>query len=330
MTSQESVGPSAVGSSGDSVGYYGLPVIHRPHWKWLIICYFFLGGISGTSAALSWIARLTDRHEGATVARVATYVSMAALLPCPILLVLDLGRPARFLNMLRTMRPTSPMSMGSWGLGFFSAAISFATLLQLLLDLRQRRGNGDAPLLERAAHTFAPVPALLGVFVAGYTGVLLSATAVPIWSKRPWLLGPLFLTSATSSGTAAIALAHSLTEPTAEAGEEKLRRFEALVVMVESAILTGWIYALGSTAKPVLQGHLGAVMRFVVVGLGMAVPQLLAIRSQQTRSSRTRALLTRAASTFALIGGFALRYVVVKAGRDSADDPRATFDMTRR
>src|SRR4051812_48660236 len=98
------------------IGYYGLPVIHRPHWKWLIICYFFLGGISGASAGLSAIARFFDRSDGPRIARIAAYVSAAALLPCPVLLVLDLGRPARFLNMLRVLRLSSPMSMGSWGL----------------------------------------------------------------------------------------------------------------------------------------------------------------------------------------------------------------------
>src|SRR4051794_26965562 len=109
MTSIERRESSSAGASREPVGYYGLPVIHGPHWKWLIICYFFLGGISGTAAVLSAIARLFDHQDGPRIARVATYTSMGALLPCPIFLILDLGRPARFLNMLRVLRPSSPM-----------------------------------------------------------------------------------------------------------------------------------------------------------------------------------------------------------------------------
>jgi len=319
---------SLFASARDPVGYYGLPVIHRPHWKWLIICYFFLGGVSGTSAVLAAVARLTKHQDGPRIARVATYVSMGSLLPCPVLLILDLGRPARFLNMLRTFRLSSPMSVGSWGLVLFSAVLSTTTLLQLLIDFRGRGGDAEATLLDLSAKRLAPACAGLGFLVSGYTGVLLAATAVPIWSKRPWLLGPLFLASATSSGTAAIALAFSLVDPPTEAGERTLNQFEAVVVMAETVILTGWIYALGATAKPATSGHVGAVLRHLVVGLGMAAPQLLAIKAHKVRNWQTRLNLNRAASVFTLFGGFALRYAVVQAGRDSADDPQATFDMT--
>lgn len=316
-------------SSYDSVGYYGLPVIHGPHWKWLIVLYFFFGGISGSSAVLSAIARLTEREDGLRISRVASYVSMTALLPCPIFLVLDLGRPTRFLNMLRVLRPSSPMSMGSWGLALFGAATSLSTLLQVLIDLQMSRESNIVSHLDRPARQLAPLSALLGLIVAGYTGVLLAATAVPIWSKRPWLLGPLFLTSATSSGAAAVAIATSLVYQSIEAGEAKLHRFGAYAMIAESAILTGWIYALGPTAKPVVSGHVGSVMRHVVVGAGMVVPQLLAIGSLRSQNQRNRLLLTRATSVLTLVGGLALRYAVVQAGRDSATDPQATFDMTR-
>ncbi len=329
MTSLERLELMSTGVASEPVGYYGLPVIHGPHWKWHIIAYFFLGGISGTSAVLAAIARLTDQVDGLRIARVATYVSIGALLPCPVFLILDLGRPARFLNMLRVLRLSSPMSMGSWGLALFSVVSSATTLLQILMDFQFRRGTSTVRLAEGPARLFAPLSALLGLFVAGYTGVLLAATAVPIWSKRPWLLGPLFLTSATSSGAAAVALASSFVDPSAEAGEAKLRWFEAYAVIAEIAILTGWIYALGTTAKPVVSGHVGSILRHVVVGGGMALPQLLAVGSLRSRNRRHRVLLTRATSVLILVGGFALRYVVVQAGRDSADDPQATFDMTR-
>jgi formate-dependent nitrite reductase membrane component NrfD len=201
-------------------------------------------------------------------------------------------------------------------------------VLQVIIDIQLWRERGSVETLERPARVLAPVSALLGLVVAGYTGVLLAATAVPIWSKRPWLLGPLFLTSATSSGTAAVTLASSLTNPSFDAGEAKLHRFEAYALIAESTILTGWIYALGPTAKPVVRGTVGSVLRHVGVGAGMVVPHLLAIGSLKSRNQRNRLFLTRAASILTLVGGFAVRYAVVQAGRDSADDPQATFDMT--
>jgi len=221
------------------------------------------------------------------------------------------------------------MSMGSWGLALFGVATSLSTLLQLLTDFYTSRESGIVSRLSRPARLLAPVTGLLGLFVAGYTGVLLAATAVPIWSKRPWLLGPLFLTSATSSGTAAVVIASSIFDRPIEAGEAKLHRFEAHAMIAESAILTGWVYALGPTAKPLVSGHVGSILRHVVIGAGMVVPQLLLIGSTRSRNQKRRLFLTRAATILTLAGGFALRYAVVQAGRDSAIDPQATFDMTR-
>lgn len=327
MTKLATQAIATLDSSHDPKGYYGLPVIHRPHWKWLIICYFFLGGISGSSAIVAAFSRLFDREDGVRVARIATYVSTAALLPCPLLLVLDLGRPARFLNMLRVFRPSSPMSMGSWGLAAFSALSMVATTLQILADTRGPT-YGSHQRLDALMRPVAAASALFGFFVAGYTGVLLAATAVPLWSKRPWILAPLLLSSAIATGTAAVSLAFSLAEPNAPGGEEKLRRFEAFTALTESVLLASWLLALGSTSRPISEGRLGIVMRYVVAGAGMVLPQLLNACLTLIPGRKTRLLLTRLSSVSALIGGFGLRYAVVQGGRDSADDPQATFEMT--
>jgi formate-dependent nitrite reductase membrane component NrfD len=98
--------------------------------------------------------------------------------------------------------------------------------------------------------------------------------------------------------------------------------------MAESLILTSWFYALGSTAKPLADGRLGKVLRYVVVGAGLATPQLLSALAEANSHQPSRRLLSRIASVATLLGGFALRYVVIQAGRDSADDPEATFRMT--
>src|SRR5918998_3914770 len=114
--------------------YYGQPVIHKPHWKWLIIWYFFLGGISSASYVIASIAALFGGREGRQITRVGRYLSLAALLPSPILLILDLGRPERFLYMLRIVKLRSPMSVGTWGLTIFGAFSAISALRQAAQD----------------------------------------------------------------------------------------------------------------------------------------------------------------------------------------------------
>jgi formate-dependent nitrite reductase membrane component NrfD len=312
------------GSDIATRGYYGLPVIHGPHWKWLVIAYFFFGGISGATATIGGIARLAGGRQNASVARVATHLSLAAMIPCAPLLILDLRRPRRFLNMLRVFRPSSPMSIGSWGFAIFGAITTSRALLQVLDDTMQPHRAERA--LAHASRALAASGAAAGMFVAGYTGVLLSATAVPLWSKRPAMLAPLFLSSAMASGSASISLASGFLGDRDD-GMERLHDLEAIASIAETMVLFAWVTSLGPTAKPLLEGRTATVARHGVVGAGIVAP-LLAAAVTRTRRGRAWRALSIAGSVAALIGGFAIRYVVVVGGRASADDPRATFDMT--
>jgi formate-dependent nitrite reductase membrane component NrfD len=310
------------------LGYYGVPVIHGSHWKWLIIWYFFFGGISGASAVIAAVARLPGGEEAARLARSATYVSVVALLPCPPLLILDLGRPRRFLNMLRTFRPSSPMSLGSWGLTAFGAIVTLAAANQLSQDLRRRQGRRDRVIQHRLARSLAPPTALAGFFLAGYTGTLLAATAVPLWAKRPTLLGPLFLASAMASGASAVAAVQTIANADDEEMTARLHRLEAVATITEGALLTAWLVSLGPTNKPLMEGKLGGVVRHVIVGAGMTAPLALTAAAPRL-PRRLRRVANLVAPILTLCGVFALRYTVVEGGRRSADDPQATFEMTQ-
>jgi formate-dependent nitrite reductase membrane component NrfD len=213
LTHQESSGSTSTGAPVSHLGYYDIPVIHGPHWKWLIIGYFYFGGMSGGSAVIAAVSRLFGGTSGAQLARIATYVSFLSLVPCPVLLILDLGRPSRFWHMLRAFRPSSPMSIGTWGLTAFGVISTLTTGLQFLDDRSSCRGHRPGSARRVAGEALALLGALSGFFVAGYTGVLLAATAVPLWSKRPALLGPLFLSSAMTSGAAVISAVASALEP---------------------------------------------------------------------------------------------------------------------
>jgi formate-dependent nitrite reductase membrane component NrfD len=324
---QESATPSESGPPASDVGYYGVPVIHRPHWKWLVIGYFYLGGISGASAVIAAVSRLFGGASSAQMARIATFVSFLSLVPCPVLLIFDLGRPARFFHMLRAFRASSPMSIGTWGLTVFGLISTLIASLQLMDDRASRSGLRPSASRRAAGHALALLGALSGFFVAGYTGVLLAATAVPLWSKRPALLGPLFLSSAMTSGVAAITAVALAMEREENEADARLHALELVSTIAEESLLVIWISALGPTAKPIVEGHLGAVVRHGAVGVGMALPLTVAALSHHLpRRGRRASRLVSAVLTLA--GVFCVRYAVVVGGRHSADDPLATFDMT--
>jgi formate-dependent nitrite reductase membrane component NrfD len=327
LTEQKSPSSTTSGQPVSDVGYYDIPAIHGPHWNWLVIGYFYFGGISGASAVLGAFARLHGGANGAQLARIATYVSFLSLVPCPLFLILDLGRPARFYQMLRVFRSTSPMSVGSWGLTAFGVISALTTGLQILEDRSSHPGWRSVGARRALSAPLAVLGALSGFFVAGYTGVLLAATAVPLWSKRPALLGPLFLSSAMTSGAAAInAVAASVAHDESDA-HDRLHTLEMLSTLAEGSLLVMWIMGLGSTGKPITEGRLGAVVRHGAVGAGMALPLTISAVSRHL-PKRMRRPATLVSSVLTLAGVFAVRYAVVTGGRQSADDPRATFDMT--
>jgi formate-dependent nitrite reductase membrane component NrfD len=304
-------------------GYYGVPPIHKPHWKWLVINYFFFGGISSASYVIAAFAGMSHSDENRAISKVGHFVSFAAFLPCPILLILDLGRPERFLNMVRHFNPRSPLSLGTWGLVMFSFFSGSSAGIQILQD--GLLGPDSARIARRlpggAIGAAGTVP---GFFVGGYTGVLLGVTAVPIWAKSANLLGPLFLSSAFSSASSAITLALAATradEPTIH----RLETIERFAIASEACLLASAAARLGSTAQPFREGQLQKVMKFGVFGAGIVAPLALQLMNRNRRSRR----LTVAGSALGLAGGFALRYAVVMAGHASADDPAATFDFAR-
>jgi formate-dependent nitrite reductase membrane component NrfD len=259
------------------------------------------------------------------LARVATYVSIAALAPCPVCLILDLGRPARFQNMLRTFRPTSRMSMGTWVLTAFGILIAFSAGGQFLFDRASDRSPKRRQLVSSILKAGAPLVALFGFGVAGYTGVLLAATAVPLWCKRPWLLGPLFLSSAMASGAATVTAVLSIVGP--PPSSEGVHQLESVAAVAEAALLGAWVAGLGSTARAITDGQTGFVLRAGAIGTGLIASSVVSLVTARLprRHRRTASFLGAALS---LVGVLALRYSIVEGGRISADDPAATFDLT--
>jgi hypothetical protein len=168
--------------------YYDLPLLKKPVWTWEVPTYFFIGGAAGAAALIAVTAQAGGgKRELVRDARWIAAIGAAASGP---LLIADLGRPKRFLNMLRVFKPQSPMSVGAWTVAAFGAATTAAVLLPS----------------ARARNVAGVFAAGTGAVMATYTGVLIGATAIPVWKKNVALLPVLFATSALGSAVSLLEL----------------------------------------------------------------------------------------------------------------------------
>jgi formate-dependent nitrite reductase membrane component NrfD len=280
-----------------------------PHWRWLIIVYFFLGGLAGgcyfVAALIDLFGRMTDRP----LARLGYRIALPAVVVCGILLIVDLGRPARFWHMLlqsETWRPMfksySPMSFGAWGLlvfGFF-ALLSF---LATLGPEGRRRSLARLRPPGVIGTIVAVLGGLAGFFLASYTGVLLAVTNRPIWSDTS-LLGLVFVVSSASTSIALLLLLGSR-RVFLIGGLRALQRFDVAVLVLELLALIALVASLGSLAR-VWLNQWGVLLALGVIGLGIVIPLLL-----HGRAHGPTAGVTKLAALLVLIGGFLLRVVIV-------------------
>ena len=165
-------------------GYYGQPVVKPPVWTWEIPIYFFIGGLSGMSAVIASAAVLFHHVD---LACAAMWLAAIGVILSSILLIMDLGRPRLFLNMLRVFKHRSPMSMGVWILSVFGACAA-PGLIALELHAHQVFGGTIDQLIRVAAGVLVFGSAFFGTLLATYTGVLIGATAIPAWFLHRLLL----------------------------------------------------------------------------------------------------------------------------------------------
>ncbi len=299
--------------------YYGRPMMKGAHWRWLVINYFFLAALTGTSAAIATLAEFWGNDR--TLTRYARYFSLATVIPAPILLAYDLGRPDRAFYMFRILKLRSAMSLGSWALLLHGLSAGLIACLQLLADVTKRDTLGGL----RRFLGVASMP--ISVFVSGYTGVLLATTNVPLWARNYLLMGPTFLTSAFSSGLSALSLLLGLTGKERPRTARSLARAETMCLVTELGLLIAGILKLGKLGKPLTAGRYGRIFWLVTFVGGVVAPLLLHLSGDRDEHHgyRRRAL----ASVLVLVGGYALRALMIFAGKESADVPEYYMEYTR-
>lgn len=285
-----------------TTSYYGRPVIKEPVWTWEIPTYFFTGGLAGASSVLSAAAKLSGNE---TLARRALYIGALADLVSPVLLISDLGRPERFHHMMRVVKPTSPMNIGSWVLLVSGGASNTAAVLELLGRLK------PVKLLAEAVSTVA------GPLLSTYTGVLVADTAIPVWHEARRELPWIFAASAAASAGAAA----SIFTPPGDAGPA--RRLAVAGVLAEGALMQAMQLRLGKVGEVYHRGEAGK-FSWAAKGLSTAGAALLARRG---RKSRAAAVLGGA---MVCAGEMCLRWAVFKAGFQSARDPKYVVESQRR
>ena len=283
--------------------YYGRPVLHEPTWKAVDIAgYLFLGGLAGGSSLVAAGAQLTGRRG---LARVAKLGSTAAAGLSLVALLHDLGRPERFLNMLRMFKPTSPMSVGSWILATYVPLSAAATASEL---------SGWSPALGAVATGGA---AALAPALASYTAALVGDTAVPAWHEGHREMPFVF---AASAGASAAGLALLLAPGREQA---PMRRLAVVAGGAEVALSALMERRMGSVGDAYRTGPAGRYRRassaLLLAGVGGALA-----------AGPRRPLLARIAGLALLAGSACTRFAVFEAGRESARDPRYTIEPQRR
>lgn len=298
----------------------------NPHWTWYILFYFFFAGLSGGSYVIASLFRLRGEPADEPAARLGYYISFVALLPCPVMLILDLGSPLRFWHMLWNTTPggeglilrwASPMSVGAWALLIFGAFATASFVESLVRDGRLPMG-WVARLLDGFLGKLVMIAgSLFGLFVAGYTGVLLAVSNQPVWSDT-WALGGLFLASGLS-GSAALLLFLLRYRASADASSGPLIVSERLYAVLELALIVIFVLTLipaGTLdiafAFPWLLLWLVALIG-LVPGVGGLLTSRLAVTPEGVAVpvhtvSATRALAT---STVVLLGVIALRAAII-------------------
>lgn len=289
-------GEQPPGGDTGFTSYYGRPVINGPVWESPDIPgYLFLGGLAGATSLLAFGADLTHRPALARVAKAGAFGSATLSLTA---LVHDLGKPSRFLNMLRVFKVTSPMSVGSWLLAGFTPLAGLVTA---------SAWTGRAPRWGVAATVGS---AALGPAVAAYTAALISDTAVPAWHDGYREMPFVFVGSAATAagGFGLLAAPAAQTTPA--------RNMAAFGVTTELVSAQWMEHRLGMVAEPYSSGRSGAYMRagkaLSVAGLAGA---LLARGNRIVNALSGATLIAASAAT---------RWGIFHAGTTSADNPKYT------
>ena len=291
-----------------ATGYYGIPMLKEPQWTKEIPAYFFVGGAAGAAAVVASAASLLA--DDRTLVRDARLVAAAGGIISPMLLISDLGVPSRFLNMLRVFKLQSPMSVGAWTLaafGTFSGAAAFANLA--------REHVGDVLSVRLVENLSGMLASATGMVLSTYTGVLIGATAIPVWNDHVVSLPHHFAASGVNSAVSILELL----------GHDDSRALHLLGIAASAFEVYEGIEIetrRNIVNEPLHKGLSGAIVRAGGILSGPA-PLALRLGSLMTGNERMR----RVACWSSMIGSLLTRFGWIQAGHASARDHRIPLKL---
>lgn len=292
-------------------GYYGQHLLKEPQWTQLIPLYFFVGGASGCLGVIGALADITGRER--SLARTARWMSLGGATLSGALLIVDLGRPRRFMNMLRVFKPQSAMSMGSWIFAGFSASASMASFADVL------RALGNRGFFAGATSAFGRAGSLVfGALFHNYTGVLLGATAIPVWNRHVRALPREF-------GMSGLQSAVGLLEVAGYEDRTSLNVLGLLSAGAESVELAKGLGTKDEVVEPLKRGRSG-MLTIAGAVLSGPIPIALRIASMFVGEKKGRPL-RRLAAWSGILGSVCLRYGWVQAGAVSARDWKLPLEI---
>jgi formate-dependent nitrite reductase membrane component NrfD len=293
-------------------GYYGIPMTKAPQWTWEVPLYLFAGGAGGAAAVIGEAARMTGHAQNSKLVKDAHTVAAVSALVSPMLLVLDLGRPERFINMLRVFKPQSAMSVGVYILSAFSPMAFLTKAHDFLLDYTH---IWPVRFLNEFTQSFS---ALFGFGMATYTGVLVGATAIPIWNDHVRSLPIHFGMSGTSAATGLLELMGNENRALNLIGIGTALMETAEGLNIER--ITG-----DDIARPLKEGLSGALQR---LGGLLSGPVPLALRTAALFTNKEQSLkLRKIAAGCCVAGSLVTRYAWIRAGHVSAKDYRLPLQL---
>lgn len=297
--------------------YYDRPAVKPSHWDWTVSGYIWLAGLGGAAQLIAAIAQGTDRERFRGAIRNARIISTVGSAIGAGLLIIDLKTPQRWYNMLRILRPTSPMSFGSYILSGFGG-LSALTLLGEVMDDRGKLGRAAGKVADAAQFGAA----VTGAGAATYTASLLSATSSPGWAAAPRHLGALFGTAAMASAAAALALGERIGGRDANARKfEKLAGLSVIAHLGAQALMPGRRREAGLPAPS--PGSREARLKGGGLVLAAALP--LAAYAAGRRAGRHGPTISAVGSAGLLAGTFMLRHAALQQGIESTKQPRGYF-----
>lgn len=288
--------------------YYDQPMLKEPVWGLVIPAYFYVGGLSGATAALAGASQLISPETMRSLIKRGHWIGTIGATISAGLLIYDLGRPMLFINMLRVVRVTSPMSVGSWILVFFSSSVGAAAILPY-----------GPPILRPLAPPLGIAAGVFGLGLAGYTGVLIAQTAVPVWQQSYRTLPILFI----ASGAAASAAFLDFFSWN-ERERKTIQHFGMMgkiAELVTTVLLEHNASRVERVGRPLKQGVGGTLWKagkiFTTAGI------VLSLLPGKSRGKHIASgILGTAAS-------LCTRFGIFYAGKASARDPRASFELQR-